>query len=380
MDGMHRIPALILVTGSLILLGSLGGCSTTSLLWRPDAPSALASASLGVDEDAPPLSRVEVAVTRDPANAGIRTALAQSYVEQGRFISARESLEDALALGDRNPKTIITLALVNVALGRSDAALVLLDDNQSALSPSDLGLALAIAGNPGRAIDVLGSALRNGENTVRLRQNLAYAYALAGRWREAQIMLGEDLDPTAVDARITQWAKIVNPEAYVARAASVLGQGPIDIDPGQPTVLALNTASKNLVDPSSMNAEFALTGAKDAQMSADRLSPIASPETVPDLLLVMPISPIATPGRFAVQLGVFSSAANADKAWAAYRVKHKQLASLSKQILPLPAKGRTLNRLIADGIATEDKALSLCGAVRSSGGDCMVMLSRRSQR
>ncbi len=77
--------------------------------------------------------------------------------------------------------------------GRNRDAVAILDDWRDAIPVADLGLALALAGEPTRGSAILADALRNGENTPKLRQNLAYAYALDGRWREARIMMMQDV-------------------------------------------------------------------------------------------------------------------------------------------------------------------------------------------
>src|SRR3546814_15526434 len=74
--------------------------------------------------------------------------------------------------------------------------------------------------------------------TARTRQNLAYAYALAGRWKDARMMAGFDLDPLAANQRITQWAQNAAPGLSQQRVAALMGV-PIDgADAGQPAALA----------------------------------------------------------------------------------------------------------------------------------------------
>jgi hypothetical protein len=88
---------------------------------------------------------------------------------------------------------------------------------------------------------VLADALRDGENTPKLRQNLAYAYALDGRWREARIMMSQDLPADQIDARISAWAAKTRAEDHQVRVAELLG-APLRSDAGQPSRLALNSS------------------------------------------------------------------------------------------------------------------------------------------
>jgi hypothetical protein len=75
-----------------------------------------------------------------------------------------------------------------------------------------------------------------------LRQNLAYAYALDGRWREARTMMAQDVPADEIDRRISQWAMQGRPEDAQKRVAGLLG-APVRNDPGMPQNLALTGAS-----------------------------------------------------------------------------------------------------------------------------------------
>ncbi len=86
---------------------------------------------------------------------------------------------------------------------------------------------------------VLTAAIRNGENTAKSRQNLAYAYALNGQWREARAMAEQDLGAEKVGDRMAEWAADIHPDAYQQRIAMLLQVKPNQADPGQPVQLAL---------------------------------------------------------------------------------------------------------------------------------------------
>src|SRR3546814_9732647 len=72
---------------------------------------------------------------------------------------------------------------------------------------ADYGLAMAMAGDAPEGVRILSEMIHDPAATARTRQNLAYAYALAGRWKDARMMAGFDLDPLAANQRITQWAQ-----------------------------------------------------------------------------------------------------------------------------------------------------------------------------
>lgn len=474
---MNRALVLKLAASTMLVGSVLVSCSASSSGARPVSLSNTAQKALAAGKPEKALEKAEAAVALDPRNADLRKTLAQAYLANGRFSSARQSLDDALALGDQSPRTLISLALMHVAEGRSNAAQALLREHVQDIPASDYGLAMALAGDTKQGVDVLVDQIRGGENSAKVRQNLAFAYALDGRWREAQIMVGQDLDPKVAQDRIAEWARIAHPQAHVQRVASVLGVTPVEYDPGQPVQLALSAApsmaeadtaigQQAMADaapvagpielPPVQDAPMALAAAEPAPAPAYiEASPVAAPAaqtlaTAPaqprailapllvareivqplpgnyrakpvrktrpvQVASIAPIverasfdravapQPVAAPkavaapkpaaapkfaeapatvqkasftpvsgGAFAVQLGVFSTPANANRAWAGYSARHKDLAGFSKVAVATAVGGRTLHRLTANGFGDEKTARAMCAKVRSAGGECII--------
>ena len=184
------------------------------------------------------VAKAERAVQSAPRDATKRAFLGSAYLAAGRFASAAQAFDDALALGDQSAATVLGLALAETANGHNAAAVELLHDWRDAIPAGDLGLAYALAGETARGVQVLTDELRNGEKSTKLRQNLAFAFALDGRWREARLMVSQDLPANQVDARISEWAAMGRAEDVVTRVAHLLGVTPV-ADSGQPQVLAL---------------------------------------------------------------------------------------------------------------------------------------------
>lgn len=231
----HRMIALAASTALASL--ALGGC-TTSAAPSADFSAGKAQSALGKGKSEQAVSHAEAAVLAAPRNAAYRAMLGAAYLEAGRFASAAASFDDAMELGDDSARTALSLALAEIGVGNNDAALVVLDDWRDDIGPADLGLALALAGDPDRGVHVLANALRGGENTPKIRQNLAYAYALQGNWRAARLMAAEDVPADQVDTRMGEWAMMGQPQDYRQRIAALLG-APQVADPGQPVELAL---------------------------------------------------------------------------------------------------------------------------------------------
>lgn len=181
----------------------------------------------------------EISVAQAPREASLRATLGRAYLKNGRFQSAATALSDAVTLGDNSGRTLLALALAQIGSGQNEAALHTLDMGNNVIPVADLGLALALAGEGDKGSLMLGDAVRAGDRSDKLRANLGYAYALAGRWAEARTIVAMDLPADKVDERMTEWAQAARPEAGRERVAKLLGVGLAD-DAGMPMQLALN--------------------------------------------------------------------------------------------------------------------------------------------
>ena len=231
-----RHNALRYAVGGVIAAAMLAGCAAAGP--RADKSAAQAQTMLARGDANKAIPFAEAAVRSNPRDAASRALLAHAYLRAGRFASAATTFNDAMELGDNSPRTALALALADAGAGRNQEAVGVLDDWRDAIPATDLGLALALSGETGRGVAVLADSIRSGDNSAKARQNLAYAYALDGRWREARRMAEQDVPADQVSDRIGQWAATVQPEAFQQRVAVLLGT-PLRRDPGQPQVLAL---------------------------------------------------------------------------------------------------------------------------------------------
>ena len=376
-------------------------------------------------EDASKLDRAvakaEEGVLRSPADAAARAVLGGAYLDAGRFESAATTFQDAIALGDSSGSTALRLALAQIGTGRSRKAVAVLEQNSQAIPAGDLGLALALAGDTARSIDVLANALRGGEASPKLRQNLAYAYALGGRWLEARLMAAQDVPLDQLDARMSSWALMARPEESNRRVASLLG-APIRPDEGQPVELALADRTpapeptpivavvdasgelppvdKNASDPS---PEFAAAEI-EAPVATPLLpvtptgfnppfakvsQPVVRPVRAPAYLLKpkarVPAKPVAPVGSLAkatgashkVQLGSFSSPENARRAIKLLRTRNPELKTYELAITPAIVRGRNFWRVSAAGFS-QASAFDVCSKVKTRGGGCIAYSASRT--
>jgi Flp pilus assembly protein TadD len=228
---------LTLAAGTALATIGLTGCATQAAP-RADLSASRAQVALADGKTDKAVSAAEAAVLADPHNAAYRTMLGAAYMGAGRFLAARTSFDDAMKLGDDTPRTALGYALASIAAGDRASAMQVLTDMRDDIPAADLGLALALAGDPQQGVFVLSNAIRGGENTAKTRQNLAYAMALNGSWAGARIMAAEDVPADQLDARMAQWAELAQSDESASRVAALLGTHAV-ADPGQPVELAL---------------------------------------------------------------------------------------------------------------------------------------------
>ncbi len=359
---------------------------------------------------------VERAVAAEPSNAEFRFLLGQSYLQNGRFASAETTFSDVLALNPSHSRAALKSVLAKIAQGKSADAVAMLEEHRADLGVADYGLALALAGDPQAAIDVLQPAAREVGATSTTRQNLGLALALSGRWLEAKAVASQDLPQSMVDKRIVEWAAFARPDSQAEQVASLLGVTP-RFDDGQPAALALRSdavpaavATAKAAEPAVEEATPATAPVEVAVQEATpepaqfEVAPVSSPEAVASVAAApAPATPVEAPmirsearpmkqvivsaapvseksspvrsvqgGRFVVQLGAFKSTSGAETAWKAANRKMSSLSSYDARQSRIKVRGGSLYRLAVSGFASREDASRICTRVRSTGGSCFV--------
>ncbi len=425
------------LAASSLAVGTLTGCSTMASL--TDSASIRANAApeyaeraekalqKAKHEDA--IMQAEKAVAALPTDPAYRTLLGKAYLAAGRFQSAERSFMDAVELGDASSAVILSLAMSQLGQGNANKALTLLNEHRTTLPASDYGLGLALAGDSSGGVEVLVDAIRQDNISARTRQNLALAYALDGRWREAKLMAMQDIDPGKVDARIMEWAQIARPGAYQARVASLLNVTPALEDPGQPVRLALvptvpvampdsdpakgfapvsTTASAELPAIGPAPRARVLPAAQEANRKVEQAAipasaaapviraaiepmrvpaktavaaveaPASAPKPAKPVVKKVAYQPAAQPAPVAdgnmhlVQIGAFSSPEAAQRAWGILSNRYSALKEFRYASSKVQVKGKMLYRLAAFGFGNAASAEAMCAGIKAKGGNCIV--------
>lgn len=412
-----RIRTAGLALCSAITVTLLAGCAgQTEFSGSSKAPSGTESAKAGSDSA---IFKAERRVARSPDSASARTELAQAYLSAGRFDSAATTFEDAVALGGDNARIGLGMALAYIGAGRNAEAFAVLGRWRDQIPASDYGLAIALAGQPAMGVAVLTDAVRGGDDNAKTRQNLAYAYALAGKWTQARLIASQDVPADQLDARLGEWASKARPDAARERVAGLIG-APLRADPGQPAALALggrdNGARLAAAEAPAPEAElppvrFGQAGAEPTV--AGEAAPAVTPAAAPPALALAAAEPEAGPSaKFVatpviqklsksestfqvtfdrmstaktapaaksrpapqthlVQLGSFQSRASAERAWSLFVKRDPSLKNHDLRITEAMVNGQLYYRVAAEGF-DRASAQSMCASVKSHGHGCLA--------
>lgn len=363
------------------------------------------------------LGLAEAAVAASPRNPSFRMVLGRTYLQSGRFQSAASSFADALALDPSRGDAVLSLVLARIGAGDTEGGRALLAAQGELIQTGDRGLAMALVGDIETAIPLLEAAVRAGGADAKTRQNLAYSYALAGRWPEAKLMASYDLDPATLSARIMEWSRLTRDGQPTAQVAALLGVSPA-VDAGVPARLALNTPQiqkapavevalappppARMIEQASPTVGSALTEANvdpaDSGTSFAPLAPVVQPlptatpvaaltakPIAPTIVAAMPSTALASPaaprlvmlprptgGRFAVQIGAFDSLGVAQSSWNRAARRIGMLRDYTPSTATVVSGGAVLHRLSLSGFASRSDAARVCETLRARGGTCFV--------
>ena len=437
MSRPHRIGSAI---SALALASMLASCAApkvaTGFGGKVDDNVGLATRALAALNSNDLQSAIELgerAVEKSPNDAGYRALLGNAYFAAGRFVSAETAFKDSLTLYSNQPRVILKLALIETALGKKDSAVAFIQAGETVLDPSDAGLALALAGRPEDAVQLLDAAARQPGADSTVRQNLALAHALAGDWEQARTIAAQDVPADQVDARIHQWMQLASPKGPADQVAALIGVKPVASDAGQPVRLALNKgdtmlaatapAPKPQPAPAEAAPQYAYVAAppppvapaapvEPAATAAPRFqeavaeapaAPVAqapaAPMTVASLVEAArdvaakyipfvarkPVHVAAAKprakavahrapkaGDTVVQLGAYSSPQYVAAAWSQLTKRYPALRAY------LPVRARfdspkgTFYRLSIQGFSNQQEAIARCQLLKSRGGNCFV--------
>lgn len=421
-----------LILGTALASLALASCASSA----PPAQVSFNKAQSALEEGKvdKAISYAEAAVLASPRDPEYRATLGTAYLEAGRYQSAATAFGDAIDLGDNRGRTALSYALTQAANGNNRDAVRVLQARQNSIPRVDLGLALALAGEADRGVALLVEAIREGNTSPKARQNLAYAYSLAGNWRAARVMAAEDVPADQLDTRLSNWAASARPEDHMLRVSNLLGLKLVS-DGGQPGHLALaNFPTQQQMAKEAEQLAMAEPQTSPEVVAAPVVKPVAQPVALassapapsiappiaqPSAAKPRPATPPAprfvsnavvqkvqtsaptpsvaarsTPSRASapaprtsapvrstpasgsadthrIQMGSFNSREVAEQKWGEFQRRFPALKGHDAVITEARVNGRTYFRVAAAGFGARS-ARSMCGSVKASGLGCFA--------
>ena len=184
-------------------------------------------------------------VEANPTRHDLRQHYAIELLRANRAVQAEQQLRRLLSSGQRNWKTFNALGSALAAQGRYDEArrnfllaLKVAPDNPKILN--NLAMSYLLDSRPREAEKYLRQAMKlaRGKLAMKVRQNLALALGLQGRFEEARYLASHDLPPKQVEINMAYlremlgngqaWQKISGTQPGGARpeGAQTHGAGP----------------------------------------------------------------------------------------------------------------------------------------------------------
>ncbi len=272
----------------------------------------------------------------------------------------------------------------------------------NARTRQNLALAYALGGDWSRARMVASQDVSPAELSQRMTEWAAMA-SQPGSSNPVVAVLG--VNPVA-DAGQPVRLALNGPAAPLSAPVQMADAAPIVLPPVEPAVAAPVPAATPVAAPAYAELEqpeWGIDGRGAVQLPAPepesepvpaRVQYAAAAETLvrPDPV-VMAVSQrpvrrsgrivevVSTPrsaepvrsgsGRYVVQIGAFSNAANAERAWQEAE-RRFGLASEQPVTMTFDHQGRLLHRVAISGFASRADANRQCASIRSRGGECFV--------
>ncbi|HYE29511.1 MAG TPA: SPOR domain-containing protein [Allosphingosinicella sp.] len=348
----------------------------------------------------------------DPANRRAAFSLALARIALGRPAGAVAEL-------DRIAETAAPadIGLAYALAGEARRAIELLEPAARAPGADgrvrqNLALSYALAGDWEKARITASQDVSPAELGARLQQWAAFAHPGSGAVRVAALLgvtpaddEGQPVRLALVDPRAADTALAVAgpspepaPETIPAAAPALAEAAPAPAAQAaaEPVRIASQELPQWVSDRAAAEASAPPPPAEETRpLYADAVQALVTPQpsvlapsapvlpesesaiAVPERRFERPrarsaAAAVAGPGRFAVQLGAYSSPASVERAWAQMlrRFGFADLTPLSPTVR-MPGRG-TLHRLSVAGFASREAAGRTCRSIQAKGGACFV--------
>jgi tetratricopeptide (TPR) repeat protein len=350
------------------------------------------------------------------------SSLAASYVALGESDKAADVLKSLIATGQANGDAFYTLGKVKLATGRFEEALNAFDSaqqrdgvtakissgraislaamgkpldairafggNSDRLTLSNKALVFAAIGRAEAAVLMLEPLVQSGQSSSRDRQNLAMAYLLNGQEKEAYAIARVDLDPATINETFTFYRSLESLKPVHRMQALATGA----VNPAWTRTEMANlelqessersSAAERIVD----TAIAARTEPEIMVAEAPKPAPEPMPEPTPEPepvsradYVLTEVPPLVEPEGWALQIGAYRTIKNLMRGWT---ILYRQSGDLLEGIPPRRSEvdfgeregepSGFYYRLNAGPLKSLKQARMLCKELRERGTSCWI--------
>ena len=168
--------------------------------------------------------------------------------------------------------------------------------------------------------------------------------------------------PAATPVEAPAYAELEQPEWSVAPNGAVQLPAPAPEAEQLPARVQYASAAETLVRPDPV---LMTVSQRPVRRSGRIVEALSTPSVA---------APVRSgSGRYVVQIGAYSNAANAERAWQE-AARRFSLASEQPVTMTFDHNGRLFHRVAISGFASRVDANAQCASIRSRGGECFVQL------
>ena len=317
--------------------------------------------------------------------------LGKSRIALGKFDTALIALDSAATLAPMDSRVISARGISLAALGRVGEAIATFQNSADATSLSNMALVFAMTGNPEAAVNILEPLAQSNKVTAQGRQNLAMAYLMAGREREARNMARIDLDAESVDDTFTFYRTLAS--LPVERRMQALTTGVI-----APDWTKEETGNLMLAESSDREAAAQRIARQPAiveveEEKAETVVVAEAPKPEPEAKVdaanyeLTELPPLVEPYGWALQIGAYRTEKALMRGWT---ILYRANADLLEDIPPRRSEvdfgdreeGKPRGfyyRLNAGPLGSLSEARELCRELLARGTECWVRPPEKSE-
>lgn len=342
------------------------------------ALAALANSFVALGDHDKAETILSTVIARGGATGNVFYTLGKIKLAGGKYEEALLSFDQARQLDGETSKIRSGRAISLAALGRTRDSLKAFEGDNNRLSLSNKALVFAANNFSKAAINILEPLIQSNNSSSRDRQNLAMAYLLDGKEKEAYAIARLDLDPVTINETFTFYRSLSSLKPAHRMQALVTGA----IDPEWTRTEMANLDLQESTDRSAAAERIVNTVVTARSEPKTMLAEAPKPERKSvsrENYVLTEVPPLVEPEGWALQIGAYRTIKNLMRGWT---ILYRQSGDLLQDIPPRRSEidfgtregepSGFYYRLNAGPLKTLQEAKVLCKELKARGTSCWI--------